>query len=89
MCSSDLSPQGAIGLDSQVTRPWATFIELASSSPPVMARPKSAVVRKESPWRSRARRLASVVVTATSRIPPPAAVARSSWSPLDVWLVDG
>ena len=62
------------------TRPWATFIELASSRPAVIARPSRAVVRKESWWRSAARRLASVVVTATRRMPPPAAVARNSWS---------
>ena len=64
----------------RLTRPWATFIELASSSPAVMARPSRALARKESWWRSLAVRLAWVVLTATMRMPPPAAVARRSWS---------
>ena len=62
----------------RLTRPWATFIELANSRPAVIARPSKAVVRKDSPWRRRASALVSLLLTATRRIPPPAAVARSS-----------
>ena len=77
----------------RLTRPWLTFIELASSRPAVIARLSSTVVRNERPWRSRAIWLRPVVVAATIRIPPPAAVARSSWSaintPVDRLIVWG
>ena len=62
----------------RLTRPWATFIELASSRPALIARPSRVVVRNERPWRRLASSLVAVVVTATRRIPPAAAVARSS-----------
>ena len=50
-------------------------MELASMRPALMARPSITVVMYDKPWRSLASITVSVVDTATSRIPPPAAVA--------------
>ena len=52
----------------------------ASSRLALIARPSITVVRNERPCRCRASRKVSVVDTATSRIPPCAAVARTSRS---------
>ena len=55
-------------------------MELASINPALIARPNITVVSKDNPCRSWASRSVAVVETATSRMPPPAAVALTSRS---------
>jgi hypothetical protein len=52
-------------------------MELANIKPALMALPSITVVMYDKPWRSLASITVSLVDTATSRIPPPAAVART------------